>query len=43
MSKKLSEQTCEPCKGGIPPLKNTEIKPLLTELNNNRKSLTTII
>ena len=32
---KLSEKVCEPCKGGIPPLTSTEIKPLAIELGNN--------
>lgn len=35
MSKQLSEQVCEPCRGGIPPLTESEIKPLISELNSN--------
>ena len=31
----LSKQTCEPCRGGIPPLTSNEIEPLLTSLNND--------
>jgi len=32
--KKLSEQTCVPCKGGVPPLTPTQIEPLLKELDS---------
>ena len=35
MSINLSNQICEPCKGGVPPLKESEITPLITELNND--------
>ena len=31
----LSEKVCEPCRGGIPPLTEDEIKPLLNELGND--------
>ena len=31
---KLSEQTCVPCQGGVPPLNAEEIKPLLAKLEN---------
>ena len=30
----LSDQVCEPCKGGIPPLTPEECQPLLAELTN---------
>lgn len=33
--KKLSEQSCIPCRGGIPPLTPEEIAPLITELSNH--------
>ena len=29
----LTKKTCEPCKGGIPPLTNAEIQPLYAELD----------
>ena len=35
MSKNLHQKQCIPCKGGIPPLTESEIKPLLTSLGNN--------
>jgi 4a-hydroxytetrahydrobiopterin dehydratase len=28
----LADRTCEPCRGGIPPLKHEEIEPLAKEL-----------
>ncbi len=30
----LSEKTCVPCRGGVPPLTAEEIEPLFEELNN---------
>lgn len=30
----LAARTCEPCRGGVPPLSGAEIKRLLAELNN---------
>jgi 4a-hydroxytetrahydrobiopterin dehydratase len=30
----LSEKTCVPCRGGVPPLTAEEIEPLFQELNN---------
>ncbi len=32
MSMELAEKKCIPCRGGVPPLKEPEIKPLLAEL-----------
>lgn len=31
----LAAKTCEPCKGGIPPLGGEEIKQLLAQLDDN--------
>jgi 4a-hydroxytetrahydrobiopterin dehydratase len=30
----LSEKTCIPCRGGIPPLTRSQFEPLLTELSS---------
>lgn len=30
----LADRTCEPCKGGVPPLKPDEIAPLAAELSD---------
>lgn len=35
----LSQKTCIPCRGGIPPLTESEIQPLLKELKANWKVL----
>ena len=29
----LSDKQCIPCKGGVPPLSNSEMVPLLAQLN----------
>jgi len=31
---RLSEKTCVPCKGGVPPLTSEQIKPLLAQVKN---------
>lgn len=31
----LADKVCEPCRGGIPPLTEEEIQPLLAELGNH--------
>lgn len=36
MSIKLAEKNCIPCRGGVPPLKIEEIKPLLAQLKGWR-------
>jgi len=33
MSDSLADKTCVPCRGGVPPLGETEYAPLLAELN----------
>ena len=34
MQASLADQTCVPCKGGVPPLTATEIAPLLAQLDD---------
>ncbi len=34
MSLDLADQKCVPCKGGVPPLRASEIEPLLSRLDN---------
>lgn len=34
---KLAEKKCEPCKGGVPPLTEEEITPLLAQLDDGWK------
>jgi 4a-hydroxytetrahydrobiopterin dehydratase len=29
----LADKTCEPCRGGVPPLTKTEIEPLLAQIS----------
>jgi len=31
----LAEQTCQPCKGGTPPLTASEIEPLISQLSDD--------
>ncbi|HEY8314504.1 MAG TPA: 4a-hydroxytetrahydrobiopterin dehydratase [Candidatus Baltobacteraceae bacterium] len=35
MKTPLAQRTCEPCKGGVPPLTGREMLPLLQELGND--------